>query len=91
MANKILRLPDVKEATGLSRSSIYMAVSQGKFPKPIKLGLRSVGWLGEEIEEWVRQKVELSRHDRRSRCRSTSRSSCGAGQMVGEMSVAPGS
>ena len=61
MTNKILRLPDVKEATGLSRSSIYMAVSQGKFPKPIKLGLRSIGWLGEEIEEWVRQRVELSR------------------------------
>ena len=70
-----------------------MAISQGKFPKPIKLGLRSIGWLGEEIEEWVRQRVELSRvrHDRRSRCISISRSPCWAGQMGGEVPSAPGS
>lgn len=59
--NNILRLPEVKIRVGLSRSSIYVAVSQGSFPKPIRLGARSVGWLEVEIEEWVSQKVELSR------------------------------
>jgi prophage regulatory protein len=58
MANIILRLPAVKTYTGLSRSSIYLAVSKGTFPQPIKLGARSVGWLESEIEAWLRQQVE---------------------------------
>ncbi len=45
MTNAILRLPQVKDLTGLSRSTIYLMIKQGKFRKPIQLGTRSVGWL----------------------------------------------
>lgn len=45
----ILRLPDVLALTGLSRSSIYLRVSYGLFPKPISLGGRAVGWPEHEI------------------------------------------
>jgi prophage regulatory protein len=61
LSNTILRLPQVKIRVGLSRSSIYAAVSKGSFPKPIRLGTRSVGWLEVEIEAWVSQRVEMSR------------------------------
>jgi prophage regulatory protein len=61
MSNEILRLPRVKIKAGLSRSSIYAAVAQGKFPKPIKLQVRAVGWLESEIEEWIRERVKDSR------------------------------
>ena len=61
MANTILRLPAVKSHTGLSRSTIYLAVSKGNFPQPVRLGARAVGWLESEIESWVRQQVEQSR------------------------------
>ena len=40
----ILRLPEVKKSTGLSRSTIYLRISQGTFPKPVCLGRRAVGW-----------------------------------------------
>lgn len=47
---KILRLPQVKIQTGCSRSTIYMRITEGLFPKPIKLGMRSVGWPASEID-----------------------------------------
>jgi len=59
--NTILRLPAVMANIGLSRSSIYLRVAEGTFPKPVSLGARAVGWLQSDIEEWLRQRVELSR------------------------------
>ena len=57
----ILRLPAVMANIGLSRSSIYLRVAEGTFPKPVSLGARAVGWLESDIQEWLRQRVELSR------------------------------
>lgn len=61
MSHKILRLPDVIKQTGLSRSSIYLRIANHEFPLPISLGGRSVGWLQQEIDEWVIEKIEASR------------------------------
>jgi len=61
MVNKILRLPAVKEQTGLSRSTIYLQISRDKFPAPISLGDRAVGWLEEDINNWLEQKIKASR------------------------------
>ena len=46
----------VRERTGLSRSSIYLRISEGRFPRPISLGERAVGWLESEITEWLNRK-----------------------------------
>ncbi len=46
----ILRLPEVKQRSGLSRSSIYLYISKGLWPKPISLGVRAVGWPSNEID-----------------------------------------
>lgn len=59
--NTILRLPSVMSRTGLSRSSIYLGISRGTFPKQIKLGVRAVGWVSSEIECWLSLQVEQSR------------------------------
>ncbi|MDX2470964.1 MAG: AlpA family transcriptional regulator [SAR324 cluster bacterium] len=61
MSHKILRLPTVKEYTGLSRSTIYLRISKNEFPHPISLGGRSVGWLENEINEWLEIKIKASR------------------------------
>lgn len=57
MATAILRLPDVKTRTGLSRSTIYFRVSQGLFPSPISLGARAVGWVEGEIQDWIETRI----------------------------------
>ncbi|QQG36717.1 MAG: AlpA family transcriptional regulator [Micavibrio aeruginosavorus] len=51
--NTILRLPQVITKTGISRSSIYDWMQKGTFPKAIKLGCRSVGWIEQEIDDWI--------------------------------------
>jgi len=61
MATIILRLPTVKARTGLSRSTIYLRIADGHFPKPVSLGGRAVGWLESEIDEWLNQQIEISR------------------------------
>ncbi len=61
MTHTILRLPAVKERTGLSRSTIYLRMTHNEFPKPISLGGRSVGWLEQDIDEWIVTKIEGSR------------------------------
>jgi prophage regulatory protein len=53
MSDRICRLPDVKAKTGLSRSTLYAMMAQGRFPKPIKLGERAVGWFEAEIATWI--------------------------------------
>jgi prophage regulatory protein len=58
MAHKVLRLPAVKARTGLSRSTIYLRISEGAFPRPVKLGVRAVGWLEAEIEDWLEGQIE---------------------------------
>lgn len=52
-----LRLTDVKARTGLSRSTIYLNISQGKFPPHIRLGSRCVGWLESEIDDWMQTRI----------------------------------
>lgn len=54
---KILRLPEVKNLVGLGKSSVYAMVASGSFPKPIPLGIRSVGWLETEVIEWISQRT----------------------------------
>lgn len=59
--NAILRLSAVKNRTGLSRSTIYLRISQGTFPRQISLGGRAIGWIEDEIEAWLLTQIERSR------------------------------
>lgn len=53
MEARILRLNDVRKLIGLHKSTIYRLIERKEFPAPIQLGPNSVGWLREEIEEWI--------------------------------------
>ena len=65
MAKKILRLKEVKTRTGLGRSTIYLRIAQGSFPKSIALGERAVGWLESDLDEWIKERIRQSRQDGR--------------------------
>lgn len=49
----ILRIAAVQAATGLPRSTIYRYIKKGLFPRPIKLGPRTVGWFASAIAAWA--------------------------------------
>lgn len=64
---RFLRLPEVLARTGLSRSTIYVRLEQGLFPRPVSLGDRAVGWIESEVDEWSRRRIAESRFDEPAR------------------------
>jgi len=58
---RLLRLKDVKQVTGLSKSTIYERMSAGTFPKQIPLGPRLVVWLESDIQNWIASQVKAVR------------------------------
>ncbi|MEE3387827.1 MULTISPECIES: AlpA family transcriptional regulator [unclassified Alcanivorax] len=55
---RFMRLTEVIKDTGLGRSSIYKRIAQGEFPKPVPLGGRAVGWVSDEVEAWILERIE---------------------------------
>ncbi|ENY9928888.1 helix-turn-helix transcriptional regulator [Pseudomonas aeruginosa] len=55
---RIYRLQQVMDATGFGRAWIYELMSEGKFPKARKIGVRAVGWDSLEVEQWVNDRLE---------------------------------
>lgn len=55
--SRIIRLPEVKNLTGISRTNIYELIKKRKFPKQLNLGPRSVGWVESEVQEWFQQRI----------------------------------
>lgn len=58
---QILRRPQVTARTGFPRSTLYLKIARGEFPKPIKLGARAVGWLASDVEAFIAARVAESR------------------------------
>lgn len=56
----ILRRKQVQARTGLSRSTIYLYIKAGQFPKPVALGPRAVGWIESEVSEWIAKRVRIA-------------------------------
>lgn len=61
MASRILRLPAVTALTGLSRSTIYLRMAARRFPRPVRLGDRAVGWIESEVHQWLEERIQASR------------------------------
>jgi prophage regulatory protein len=55
--DRILRLPEVTRVTGLCRSTIYQHMQEGRFPKSLSLGARSVGWKESQITAWFDERM----------------------------------
>lgn len=58
---RVLRLPEVSNATGLSRSTIFRLMQAGDFPPSIKLTSRTVGWYSTDIETWIVARAAASK------------------------------
>lgn len=61
MPTKFLRLPQVLDRTGQSRSTLYLRISEGTFPKQVSLGPRSVAWVEAEVESWISRRISETR------------------------------
>jgi prophage regulatory protein len=61
----LLKLNQVQIKVPLSRSGIYAKIKDGKFPAPISLGGRAVGWLNTEIDAWIMAQANARRESQR--------------------------
>jgi prophage regulatory protein len=58
---RVLRLKEVCRVTGLGRSFIYQLQAEQRFPHSIKIGVRAVGWLANEVRDWLEGRIRSSR------------------------------
>lgn len=59
--DKLLRLPQVKSVTGLSKSTIYARIAEGTFPMQILIGPRLVVWEESNIQNWITEQISATR------------------------------
>ena len=55
---RILRLSEVEQKSGFKRAHIYSLMSQGRFPRSVRLGVRAVGWNAAEIDQWIAERLQ---------------------------------
>lgn len=56
----LLRKPQVLARTGIPKSSWDRGVRQGRYPKPVKIGVRAIAWTSTSIDELISGLVEKS-------------------------------
>lgn len=56
---RLLRLTHVEARTSLKKSSIYAGVKSRTFPAPVRLAARAVAWREEDIDRWIRERVQV--------------------------------
>ena len=59
---ELMRLKEVCRETGLSQGTIYRLMSEGKFPKSVKIGPRATAWKRMEVYDWIRARQEGRKH-----------------------------
>lgn len=65
MANPVrealLRRKQVEARVGLTRSTIYALMAEGKFPKPVPLVGRTVAWTESSIDKWIAERISAGK------------------------------
>ncbi|MGY0161439.1 helix-turn-helix transcriptional regulator [Edwardsiella tarda] len=61
MATSLIRMPDVIRRTGYGKAWIYKLIAQNCFPKPVKIGSRSIAFVESEVDDWINQRIAESR------------------------------
>lgn len=54
----MLRMKQLTQYTGLSKSHLHHLVREGQFPKPVKLSTRCSAWKREEVDKWLNSKEQ---------------------------------
>lgn len=63
MKQSLIRMSETMRRTGYGKAWIYRLISQNKFPKPIKIGSRSIAFVESEVDEWINQRIAESRRE----------------------------
>lgn len=59
--DRMLRLPQVEQVTGLKKSAIYELARTGRFPRRIRLSARATAWAESEVLQWIQDRIAGAR------------------------------
>ena len=65
--HRLIRLPEVLNICGISRATLYREIKAQVFPAPIHLSTRSVGWVQDEVMQWVESRIKQRANQRKPR------------------------
>jgi len=57
MNNSLIRFPEVQKRTGYSKAWLYRLLGENRFPKPVKIGSRSIAFVESEIDAWIAERI----------------------------------
>lgn len=60
---RLIRLPEVVEMTGVPKSSLYVKIKNKEFPCPVMTGTRSRAWKLKSVIDWINSRPEVSSED----------------------------
>jgi prophage regulatory protein len=60
---RIIRDPECRDKTGLSRSTIWRLERKGEFPSRVKLSAKAMGWVDDDIDRWIRDRASKQASD----------------------------
>ena len=55
---QLLRISDVSKKTTLAKSTLWLKIAQGQFPKPIKLSSAISVWKQSDIDAWIEERCK---------------------------------
>ena len=55
--DRLLRLPDVEAASGLRKSTVYLLMKRGEFPRCVRITPRCVAWPESKVLQWVQDRI----------------------------------
>lgn len=58
---RLIRLPIVMQRTGYGKAWIYRLISMGRFPRPVKIGIRAIAFVESEVDDWIQLTISNSR------------------------------
>ena len=58
--DRLLRLPEVLHLCPVSKAQLYVLIREGQFPRPVRIGRRSVAWRESDVRKWIARRPEAS-------------------------------
>jgi prophage regulatory protein len=57
-SSRLIRLPEVKQRTGLSVPQLYRLMAENQFPRSVALGANTRGWVKSEVDDWIQARID---------------------------------
>lgn len=58
--DRLLRIPEVEQTSGLKKTTIYLLMKRGEFPRGVQITPRCVAWPESAVLQWVQDRISAA-------------------------------